>query len=151
MSTSHKNPTEPITHGVLDKVQFGDRFGKLLIEKGFTVESFSFASGISETTIKEIKYGRRLPSLPKYMTIIETLHISDILLLQNSISPEYAAEGIPLKGYVPEAGHASDGRQRYPDRPFLSEANFRLYDRSWVYGTLSREPPPRRISEEAIL
>lgn len=88
MPKSHKNPTEPITHGVLDKVQFGDRFGKLLIEKGFTVESFSFASGISETTIKEIKYGRRLPSLPKYMTIIETLHISDILLLQNSISPE---------------------------------------------------------------
>ena len=88
MPKSHKKPTEPITHGVLDKVQFGDRFGKLLIEKGFTVESFSFASGISETTIKEIKYGRRLPSLPKYMTIIETLQISDILLLQNSISPE---------------------------------------------------------------
>lgn len=88
MSKSHKNPTEPITHGVLDKVQFGDRFGKLLIEKGFTFESFSSASGISETTIKEIKYGRRLPSLPKYMTIIETLQISDILLLQNSISPE---------------------------------------------------------------
>ena len=88
MPKSHKNQTEPITHGVLDKVQFGDRFGKLLIEKGFTVESFSFASGISETTIKEIKYGRRLPSLPKYVTIIETLQISDILLLQNSISPE---------------------------------------------------------------
>lgn len=87
MPKSHKNPTEPIVHGVLDKVQFGDRFGKLLTEKGYTFESFSSASGISETTIREIKYGRRLPSLPKYMTIIETLQVSDVLLLQNSISP----------------------------------------------------------------
>ena len=75
-----------IHHETLDKIKFGSKIGYLMAEKGFTNESFSEATGISVTTIKEIKYGRRLPSLQKYLWIIETLGVSDILPLYDFIS-----------------------------------------------------------------
>lgn len=77
-----------IEHECIDKIKFGAKIGNLMALKGFTNESFAEASGISVTTIKEIKYGRRLPSLQKYLWIIETLGVSDVLPLNDFISKD---------------------------------------------------------------
>ena len=78
-----------IVHSKLDKLKFGAKISALMSEKGFTDDTFSYASGISVAMIREIRYGRRLPSLEKYLWIIETLGVSDLLPLSDSLNIEY--------------------------------------------------------------
>lgn len=69
-----------------DKVKFGERFGNLLKEHGYTIESFSAASGMSDSMIKAIKRGSRAPGMENYIKIIEILHINEMELLRDSIA-----------------------------------------------------------------
>ena len=78
-------------HGNLNKLKFGAKISNLLIERGFTSDSFAAASGISYSTVQQIRSGKRLPSLEKYMWIIETLGVSDILPLSGFVAKENEA------------------------------------------------------------
>lgn len=81
--------TEKTLLGKIDKIKFGAKISKLMVEKGFNDETFSDASGISVSMIREIRYGRRLPSLEKYLRIIETLGVSDLLPLSDSLNSKH--------------------------------------------------------------
>lgn len=88
----------PDNYPDFDKEKFGDRFGKLLKENNYTVESFSATSGISDSMIKAIKNETRSPSLENYVKIIELLHVNEMELLRDSIqfSSDYEAKKIML-------------------------------------------------------
>lgn len=80
---------EEIVHSKLDKLKFGAKLSALMHEKGYTDDTFAYASGLSIAMVKEIRYGRRLPSLEKYLWIIETLGVSDLLPLSDSLDKKY--------------------------------------------------------------
>ena len=69
-----------------DKVKFGERFGNLLKENGYTIESFSAVSGMSDSMIKAIKRGTRSPGMDNYVKIIEILHVNEMELLRDSVA-----------------------------------------------------------------
>ena len=68
-----------------DKVKFGERFGALLKERGYTIESFSAAAGMSDSMIKAIKRGSRAPGMDNYIKIIEILQVNEMELLRDSV------------------------------------------------------------------
>ena len=76
----------PEAYPDFDKVKFGERFGKLLKEHGYTIESFSTASGMSDSMIKAIKRGTRSPGMENYVKIIEILHVNEMALLRDSVA-----------------------------------------------------------------
>ncbi len=82
-----------------DKVKFGERFGKLLKEKGYTIESFSAVSGMSDSMIKAIKRGTRSPGMDNYVKIIEILQVNEMELLRDSVafSSEFETKRIMLE------------------------------------------------------
>ena len=69
-----------------DKVKFGERFGNLLKERGYTIESFSAISGMSDSMIKAIKRGTRAPGMDNYVKIIEILNVNEMELLRDSVA-----------------------------------------------------------------
>ena len=69
-----------------DKVKFGERFGALLKERGYTIESFSAVSGMSDSMIKAIKRGSRAPGMENYIKIIEILHVNEMELLRDCVA-----------------------------------------------------------------
>ena len=69
-----------------DKIKFGERFGDLLKNHGYTIESFSAVSGISDSMIKAIKRGKRFPGMDNYVKIIEILHVNEMELLRDSVT-----------------------------------------------------------------
>ena len=76
----------PEKYADFDKVKFGERFGNLLKEHGYTIESFSAASGMSDSMIKAIKRGSRAPGMENYIKIIEILHINEMELLRDCVA-----------------------------------------------------------------
>lgn len=72
----------------IDSVKFGNRISALMKEQGYTDKTFAEAVGISVDMVKEIRYGRRLPGLNNYMLIIETLGVSDLLPMSDSLPKE---------------------------------------------------------------
>ena len=69
-----------------DKVKFGERFGNLLKERGYTIESFSAISEMSDSMIKAIKRGTRAPGMDNYVKIIEILNVNEMELLRDSVA-----------------------------------------------------------------
>ena len=98
MPRPKKEVALPETYPDFDKVKFGERFGKLLKEQGYTIESFSIASGMSDSMIKAIKRGTRSPGMENYVKIIEILHVNEMALLRDSVafSSESEAKKIML-------------------------------------------------------
>lgn len=88
----------PEMYPSFDKVKFGQRFWKLLKEQGYTIESFSAVSGMSDSMIKAIKRGARAPGMENYVKIIEILHVNEMALLRDSVafSSESEAKRIML-------------------------------------------------------
>ena len=82
----------PEKHPDFDKVKFGERFGDLLKDHGYTIESFSAASGMSDSMIKAIKRGTRSPGMDNYIKILELLHVNEMELLRDSISSSSESE-----------------------------------------------------------
>lgn len=85
MPRPKKNVEFPKDYPEFDRVKFGARFGKLLKEHGYTVESFSAVSGMSDSMIKAIKGGARSPGMENYVKILEILHVSEMELLRDSV------------------------------------------------------------------
>ena len=88
MSKNKKIVLEETPRGKIDRLKFGDKISKLMIEKGFTNDSFVNASGISLSMIQQIRCGRRLPGLDNYLLLIETLGVSDLLPLSDFVAIE---------------------------------------------------------------
>ena len=86
MSRPKKELQIPKQYPDFDKVKFGERFGNLLKEHGYTIESFSAASGMSDSMIKAIKRGSRAPGMDNYMKIIEILQVNEMELLRDSVA-----------------------------------------------------------------
>ena len=85
MSKTKDNDTMERDSRKIDSVKFGNRISALMKEQGYTDKTFAEAVGISVDMVKEIRYGRRLPGLNNYMLIIETLGVSDLLPMSDSL------------------------------------------------------------------
>ncbi len=76
-----------------DREGFGTNLKRLMIEKGFTIESFSNKVGYDENTVKKWRSGQRIPSLKNLQDLSKILGVTvQELYLPNSIYEKQISE-----------------------------------------------------------
>lgn len=95
MPRKKANPM-PESQASLDYAKFGNTLRILIKSKGYTQANFAEAIGVAYPTMLNILQGSRRIYIHTYLKIIDVLDISDILLLNQSISDEELKQNAEL-------------------------------------------------------
>ena len=70
----------------VDKKLFGTRINKARKDRGLTAEKLAEACNINSTYLRQIEGGKKLPSLPVFVSICAALKVSPAYLLADSLT-----------------------------------------------------------------
>ena len=70
----------------MDKIGFGRRINIARKEQGLTSERLSELCNINATYLRQIESGRKIPSLPVFVTICQQLGVTPTYLLSDTFS-----------------------------------------------------------------